>query len=165
MGLDALDEGGQGDADFGEVGGGAEGKGGFLVLALLGVGAHYHGYGLEVGVGLEGRKDGYAVKGGQDEVKEDECQVSPWSGKEPGALDETVSERMRGLKLPCLRSLGSSLQGCGSDKPNCGYPWLDCHIRIHPPPNDDQDRCGRQQDTRIRSHAENTRPPNYHQGP
>jgi hypothetical protein len=121
MGLDALDEGGQGDADFGEVGGGAEGKGGFLVLALLGVGADYHGYGFEVRVGLKVTEDSQAVLAGQDEVKDDECQVYPWLGKMAGVLDETVPERMGGLKLPCRGSLGWSPQGCGSGELNCGY--------------------------------------------
>jgi len=44
----------------------------------------------------------------------DECQVSLWSGKAPGALDEAVPERIQDLKLPCRGSLGPSPQGCGS---------------------------------------------------
>ena len=43
-----------------------------------------------------------------------ECQVSLWSGKAPGALDEAVPERIQGLKFPCRGSLESSPQGCGS---------------------------------------------------
>jgi hypothetical protein len=46
----------------------------------------------------------------------DERQVSLWSGKAPGALDEPVPERIQGLKLPCRGSFGSSPQGCGSGK-------------------------------------------------
>jgi hypothetical protein len=121
MGADALDEGGQGGADFGDVGDGAVGQGVFLVLARLGVGADYHGYGFEVRVGLKVTEDSQAVLAGQDEVKDDECQVYPRLGKMAGVLDETVPERMRGFKLPCRGSPGSNPQGWGSGELNCGY--------------------------------------------